>query len=226
VNRILFVVGVPMMLVWPIAFAIGAVRGLLRDVDAVDFLWLALFPMATILALFFILRAQLVDRQALKLLTLNFGASEPDKPGDPYRCRGCKAPLPDAQDKIVVRCAYCSADNILGLDLRRDAAPATEEAKGLEDAVAQRSRERWLWRFLTGFAGLLLLVGVGSLALGLGVTPPSEDAPVAERPPEKPAATPTAAKLAPAPAKPSAPAGHPTTAPPPKAKPPPAKPPK
>jgi hypothetical protein len=169
-NKLLLFFGIPMMLVWPLAFAIGAVRGLLRDIEFIDFLWLGLFPLATILALFFVLRAQLADRQALRLLTLNFGAKEPARPGDPYTCRSCDAPLPDSPGNVVVKCAYCAADNILGLDLRREAAPATEEAKGLEDAVAQRSQERFLWRALTGVAGVLLLLGVGSLAMGLGVT--------------------------------------------------------
>ncbi len=176
VNKLLLGFGIPMMLVWPTAFAVGAWRGVLREIDPVDFLWLGLFPMATILALFFILRAQLVDRQALKLLTLNFGAKEPAKAGDPYMCRLCSAPLPDAAGKVVVRCAYCSADNVLGLDLRREAAQGVEEAQGLEGAIAQRSKERLLWRFLTGVAAILLLVGVGSLAAGLGVTPLEDEA--------------------------------------------------
>ena len=138
-NTLLFVLGVPMMLVWPLAFGIGAVRGLLNTIEPVDFLFLALFPLAVILALFTFLRAKLTDRQALRLLTLNFGAHEPARAGDPYTCRRCSAPLPDAEGKVVVGCAFCGADNVLGLDLRREAKPSTEEAQGLESALAQRN---------------------------------------------------------------------------------------
>ncbi len=167
-NLLLLVFGVPMMLVWPLAFGIGAWRGVLKEIDPVDALWLGLFPLATILGALLPLRAQLVDRQALKLLTLNFGAKEPANAGDPYTCRSCSAPLPEAGGKVVVRCAYCGADNILGLDLRREAVAGTEEAKGLEGAIAQRGRERLLWRGLTGVAGVLLLVGGGVAGGGVG----------------------------------------------------------
>jgi DNA-directed RNA polymerase subunit RPC12/RpoP len=198
-NSMLVLLGIPMMLSWPLAAAIGAARGLFDTIEAIDFLWLCLFPLATILALFLVLRAQLTDRQALRLLTLDFGAKHPARPGDPFTCRSCEAPLPDANDKVVVRCAYCSADNVLGLDMRREARPATEQAKGLEEALAQRKSERTRWTALTVLAGFLLLIGVGSLAMGLGAAAlAEEDHPTKPKPA---AAPPPAAKPAPPPPK-------------------------
>ena len=196
-NRLLVLFGIPMMLSWPLAAAIGAVRGLFDKVEAVDFLWLGVFPLATILALFLVLRAQLTDRQALRLLTLEFGARKPARSGDPYTCRSCDGPLPEEGAHVVVKCAYCGAENVLGLDLRRAAKPATEQARGLEDALAQRRSERRLWTALTGVAGVLLLVGVGSLAMGLGAPVLLEE----DKPKGKATAAPPAKPAPPTPGK-------------------------
>lgn len=165
----LFLAAIPMMLAWPLAFAAMAIEADNDLLDALSALSLLAFPLAMILGLFFLLRAGLADRFALRLLTLDFGAQQPEKQGDPYTCRHCDAPLPDEPGSVVVQCRYCAADNILGLDLRRDAVKATREATSLEDALKKRSSERMLWGSLTVVA--VFLVGFGGLALAQGVEP-------------------------------------------------------
>ncbi|HVY49814.1 MAG TPA: hypothetical protein VHB21_28160, partial [Minicystis sp.] len=70
---------------------------------------------------------------------------------------------------VLVRCAYCDADNILGVDLRRDAERAGREATSLADALKKRQVERALWSALAVVA-VALLVGSGVL-LGEGLAP-------------------------------------------------------
>jgi hypothetical protein len=72
---------------------------------------------------------------------------------------------------VLAKCVYCDADNILGLDLRRLAAPVVEQARGLAQALAQRQRQRVLWGLASVGAIVLLLLGCVALALGLGVEP-------------------------------------------------------
>ena len=160
----LLVAAIVMMLAWPVSFALGGLEIAADLHDAVSLLSLLVFPLATIVGLFFLLRASLADRFALRLLTLDFGAQHPQKEGEPYTCRRCDAPLPDEPGSVVVGCRYCGAENILGLDLRRDAVKATREATSLEDALAKRAKERQLWGALTVAAVALVGLGVAALA--------------------------------------------------------------
>jgi DNA-directed RNA polymerase subunit RPC12/RpoP len=188
----LLVAAIVMMVAWPVSFVLGGVEIAARFADALSLFSLLLFPVATILGLFFLLRASLADRFALRLLTLDFGAQHPRKDGDPYTCRRCDAPLPDEPGAVVVGCRYCGAENILGLDLRRDAVKATREASSLEDALQKRAQERRLWGALTVVAVMLVVLGVGALAQGasamidLGPTPAKKGAKPAPRPAAKP----------------------------------------
>jgi DNA-directed RNA polymerase subunit RPC12/RpoP len=188
--------GVPMMLAWPAALVIAVARGTFdhvaalraatRERAAVELCALAVFALSTVLALFFLMRRRLADRQALRLLTLELGARAPARPGAPHRCRTCEAPLPATPNKVLVRCIYCDADNILGLDLRRQAAHVAEQSRGLEQALAQRRKERWLWGGASALALLLLMTGGGALALDLGMDPATKPAPADKvRPPVK-----------------------------------------
>lgn len=135
--------------------------------DAVAVTALIVSPLAIILALFFLLRAHVTDRQALRLLTMQFGARSPERPGDPYGCRRCGAPLPERQGEVLVTCPFCNAENILSLDLRRDVQPVETQQTSLAEALSQRQKERMLWGVLTGVAAVLLAItGVG-LAIAL-----------------------------------------------------------
>lgn len=197
----LLIAAIAMMLAWPVSFVVGGLEIATDLYEAAGLVSLLVFPVATILGLFFLLRAALADRFALRLLTLDFGAQHPNKEGDPYTCRRCDAPLADEPGSVVVGCRYCGADNILGLDLRRDAVKATREATSLEDALAKRQKERQLWGVLTGVAVLLVLLGIAALAHGVSSMIDLEDEPA------KPAATvrPAPQKPRPAPPRPTKP---------------------
>jgi hypothetical protein len=185
---------VVMMLAWPVAFSVGGVEIATGLHDALGLSSLLVFPVSIILGLFFLLRASLADRFALRLLTLDFGAQHLKKEGDPYTCRRCDAPLPDDPGAVVVGCRYCGADNIKGIDLRREAVDATREATSLEDALAKRAGERRLWGALTIVAVILVLLGVAALAKGASsMIDLGQDAakPTAPKPASKPPPRPT-----------------------------------
>lgn len=78
-------------------------------------------------------------RRAFRAVAL-FGAVEPARPGEPYACRRCRAPLP-AQDaaRVLVTCPYCEAENVLGLDLRREAGEASAAQGDLDAALRGRA---------------------------------------------------------------------------------------
>jgi len=96
----------------------------------------------TILGCYFLLRYWLVNRMALSVITLSFGAFPPAKDGEPWTCRSCRAPLPPARDGLLARCAYCNSDNVQGIDLRPRAEGARKERATLEAAFAQRQADR------------------------------------------------------------------------------------
>ncbi len=90
------------------------------------------------------------DRIAVRHLALHASARRPLSAGDPYGCRNCGAPLEPKgpAEGIVVRCVYCDADNVLGLDLRPQARDAEPERRAIERALERRGDERragW-WR--------------------------------------------------------------------------------
>lgn len=146
-----FVVGgTAMVLAWPGAIAAAVWLYRQDNLAALRVLALLVFPLALIAGLFVLLRATLVDRVALRLLTLDFGARDPRRPGDPFGCRACGGPLPPVEQAVLVRCVYCDADNVLGLDLRARAGRSDATASSLDDAIAARARERrrWRWRLL------------------------------------------------------------------------------
>jgi hypothetical protein len=68
---------------------------------------------------------------------------------------------------VLVRCIYCDADNILGIDLRRRAATVRKDARSLEKALARRGSERARWRGVT--AGSVVLLALSGYALRHGI---------------------------------------------------------
>ncbi len=142
------------------------------------------------------------------MLTLGFGALAPTRDGEPSRCRRCQGPLPHAGIGGVAPCAYCGAENIVGLDLRPSLDPARTEQHGFDTALTTRAKEKRLWAVLTGVALATLLgwvVGTAFYIIGqtdmLTVTPSAPPPPIAT----------VAPRPAPAPQPPHAPA--PATAP-------------
>ena len=155
-NKWLTVIAVLMFGAWPLGWGLVAFRVLADGFQATD-LFCLLLPFAAVVAGFFLARARLADRGALQLLTLGFGALAPRREGEPSRCRRCQGPLPVAGLGGVTQCRYCSAENIVGLDLRPSVDQARTEQATFDVALKQRATEKRLWTTLTLVAGLALL---------------------------------------------------------------------
>lgn len=163
INLAFVIGGVVMLLAWPTSLGLGIHEFVGGEPRFGQVMTLLVFPLALIPGLYALLRMTLVDRFALRLLTLDMGARAPVRVGDPYGCHACGGPLVVGKDEVVVRCVYCGADNVLGLDLRVKAGRERAAARSLGEALAWRSRERlrWRWRMmpalgLTALGGYLL----------------------------------------------------------------------
>jgi hypothetical protein len=134
------------------------------DPDRASFAWMACFTLGAVLLLLAVARVVLADRHALRLLTLGFAAHAPATVSEPSRCRVCLGPLPARDDGgLVVRCAFCSSANLLGLDVRAEAAVArSSEREALAALVRQRSARQ---RRLVAVAAALGLSAVGGIGL-------------------------------------------------------------
>ncbi len=136
---------IPIALAWPVAIFLG-VRAFDPTVSGAKHLAaLVVFPILLTFAAFLLARARMTDRFALHAAVIGFGARQPARPGEPFRCRACEAALPETRDTPIVRCVYCAQPSVIGLDLRADASAAAEEEQSIENAFAARTRERWLW---------------------------------------------------------------------------------
>ena len=197
-NRWMAILAVLMFGAWPIGWGLIAVRVLGDGFQASD-LFCLLLPFAAVVAGFFLSRARLADRGALQLLTLGFGALSPRKEGEPSRCRRCQGPLPSAGLGGVTQCRYCSAENIVGLDLRPSVDPARAEQANFDEALKKRASEKRLWTTLSVVALFALLCWIGgtvayilhmeadarSGAHDTGKTHPHRDGPMATDPPQR-----------------------------------------
>ena len=185
---------------WPIGWGVIAYRVLGDGFQPLDTLCL-LLPLAAVLGGFFLARGRLADRGALQMLTLGFGALAPARDGEPSRCRRCQGPLPNAGTGGVSPCAYCGAENIVGLDLRPSLDPARTEQHNFDGALQKRSKEKALWTALS----VVAVIALAGWAAGTALYIIGQDA-LTITPSLAPAAPPRAA---PAPAQPP----HGTTAP-------------
>jgi hypothetical protein len=158
-NAVMLLVAAVMFGAWPIGWGLTA-ASVLEDGFQPSDLFCLLSPFAAVLAGFFLARARLADRGALQLLTLGFGALSPARPGLPSRCRRCQGPLPDAGLGGVTQCRYCSAENIVGLDLRPSVDPARTEQATFDAALQARAKEKRLWTTYTAVAAVILVAWI------------------------------------------------------------------
>ncbi len=122
--------------------------------------FLFLVPPAAMLGAWALGRARLVNRGAMQILTLGFGALAPEREGDAPRCRRCHGPLYDAGVGGVATCGFCQSDNVTGIDLRPFVDKARAEQKTLDAVLRARRRKKIAWT----------IAGVGAAALLLGAT--------------------------------------------------------
>jgi hypothetical protein len=156
---------IPIAVAWPLAGALVLHNVHLGMITPGRIAALALLPLLLMMGAFLLARGRLTDRFALHAVIIGFGAREPPRPGEPYRCRSCGASLPEATTTPVVHCVYCDKSNVLGLDLTGEAAEASDEHRHLEDAFADREKERVRWR-LAGVAALAMIVASVALVRG------------------------------------------------------------
>ncbi len=123
---------------------LGAAVVLLALGDAVDAFALGalVFAVGLLVAAAFKFGVRLVmDRRALGTLGAWFGARAPRREGDAWGCRGCGAPLPEAQGALV-RCTYCDMESVTGIDARLALAPLQQQHAALEEHVENHARRR------------------------------------------------------------------------------------
>ncbi|GAC1394798.1 MAG: hypothetical protein NVSMB47_04470 [Polyangiales bacterium] len=158
-TTILGVAGLVMVAIWPAVIALALAWR--HRAGPTHLVALGLVALAIDFAAWALVRLAIVDRSALQLIGLSFAASAPADGGAPT-CRQCFAPLPVAPDAVVVRCAYCAAENVLGVDLRLRAARAQKDIGTLSAALEDRSARR------QGYFALALVatvLAVGAVAL-------------------------------------------------------------
>jgi uncharacterized Zn finger protein (UPF0148 family) len=157
-----FLAAFPSLLAWPAAIAFGMFLYALCFLRIPDVFLLSLAAFGVIAALYYLVRGQLTDRQALRLLTLGFAARAPGAEGGVHHCRQCNGPLVEPPGQVLVRCAYCSAENVLGLDVRGDANKSKDEVQSLDQALHRRGIERARWRY-SALAAIAMLAIVAIL---------------------------------------------------------------
>ncbi len=128
--------------------------------------WLWLVPPVVMISAAVLGRATLVNRRAMQMLTLGFGALAPERDGEPPRCRRCHGPLPDAGPGGLVSCGYCQTENVTGIDLRPMVGSARAEEASLERTLRQRTRARLIW----GSGAILAGAALASSALVWGLS--------------------------------------------------------
>jgi hypothetical protein len=195
-TEALFVVGgLIMVLAWPLAIVAGAIA-LERDMlPWWSALLLLLVPPLWVAGPYILLRRLIATRFAVRLISVGFAAHAPTKAGEPSLCRECGAPLPDAGARMLASCAYCGADNVLGVDLRGTARRRRAEIGSIDAALALRDRQLSTWRPRVPFGAALIVLGIVPLVLSLSVKPerPATPAEARPRPRQKPELRATAA---------------------------------
>jgi uncharacterized Zn finger protein (UPF0148 family) len=142
-----FLAAIPSMLAWPLALVFLAGLYALCFLRVWNAFLVAVATFGVIAALYYLVRGQLTDRQALRLLTLGFAARAPKTTGGAHHCRKCNGPLAPPPGSVLAHCAYCGAENILGLDTRGEAKDSEKQASSLDEALYRRKMERHRWRF-------------------------------------------------------------------------------
>ena len=119
-------------------------------------------PFAIVGLAYSLTRAWLAGRAALRMLSLGYGALAPTQSGQAARCRRCFGPLAQSPAGAVVRCGYCSTDNVMGIDLRPVVHATRSAEETLEPMLQHLARERRTAFVITGITLGLSAVWVAS----------------------------------------------------------------
>lgn len=104
--------------------------------------------------------AAVARRFALGALVSGFGALAPAAPGAPHTCRDCGAPLAAEPEAALATCAYCGAQNLLGLNVIAPLAAASEARRELLDVLkdGRKSLVAQAVGWAAGLAGVVLAI--------------------------------------------------------------------
>lgn len=158
--------GIPIAAMWMLAVFFGFVLYRHHGFRAINAFLLGTSAIVTIVGCYYLVRFWLVNRMALRVITLEFGAFPPAKPGAPYTCRSCSAPLPAARADLLARCAFCNSDNVLGIDLRPRAEGARKQRATLEAAFARRAKDRRTYALRAAIALVVLPLSLVAFFVG------------------------------------------------------------
>lgn len=162
INATLTAGGTAMVMLGPAAAWAGTELYWAGRLDALTTVALLLVLAAVFGTLYALLALLLVRRRAVALVALRLGATPAVGASGAHTCRSCSAALPAAARGIVVACEYCKAPNILGLDLRAEAAAADSQEEELETDLytAELHRTRALRRLWLALAGVAASAGL------------------------------------------------------------------
>lgn len=139
VNRRLRVLLALQLAAWPLGWAAAAWHARAAGWSGSEIPHL-LLPLIAVLGLLFVALGTVSERRALRALALGFGALAPRRPGEAARCRRCHGPLAAAAG--VAACAYCGADNVVGIDLRAVVDAARAEQPTFDELLSRRRQTR------------------------------------------------------------------------------------
>ena len=123
-------------------------------------LWLLAVGLLAAAAVGCLAVTKIVQRQALRDLTMGMGARNASRPGEPPCCRQCGGTLLIRPDRVVAVCLFCQAENLLGLDLRPAAAAAQSRLYRLESIVSREAGKRQLTKIAVAFFSVLTLLAL------------------------------------------------------------------
>jgi hypothetical protein len=165
-NLLLLLSIPPLFLGWPAAAIyydeLHQIRGVLTWQDGVV-LFVGTF--AFTYGLSWLVRAQVIGREAIRLLSTRFAARPPERHGDPPSCRSCGAALPVSADaeQLVALCAYCHSENLLAVNLVPSARREDTQAAHLGDLLVERLARRRRLRLASVLSLAVLVASVWGL---------------------------------------------------------------
>jgi hypothetical protein len=144
-NRLIFGATILAVSVWPVLMGWRLARiSLASGINVFEWLLVPFLGIGIVIGMVLFLRACLVQRRMIQTVILGFRARTSDTTFGAPSCRQCLEPLPPSM-RIVVTCAYCAADNVLGVVIGGDAAVAQPREVSLARALRASDRECCIW---------------------------------------------------------------------------------